>query len=64
MISPFWAFFKNYILKGGFKDGTRGLIISYSALIDRIARYSLLWEAVEKKEESKNDETNFELNKF
>jgi hypothetical protein len=40
------------------------LIISYSALIDRIARYSLLWEAVEKKEESKNDETNFELDKF
>jgi len=64
IISPFWAFFKNYILKGGFKDGTRGLIISYSALIDRIARYSLLWEALEKKEESENDETNFDLNKF
>ncbi len=66
MISPFWAFFKNYILKSGFKDGTRGLIISYSALLDRVIRYSLLWEAEEKEEEeeSKNNETNFELNKF
>jgi hypothetical protein len=64
MISPFWTFFKNYILKSGFKDGTRGLIISYSALLDRVIRYSLLWEAEEKREESKNNETNFELNKF
>ncbi|GBD03763.1 SPBc2 prophage-derived glycosyltransferase SunS [bacterium HR19] len=44
IFSPFWAFFKTLILKNGFKDGVRGLIISYSAMIDRIVRYSLLWE--------------------
>lgn len=44
LIAPFWEFFKHFILKRGFTDGTRGLIISYSAMIDRIIRYSLLWE--------------------
>ncbi len=52
LITPFWEFFKHFILKMGFTDGTRGLIISYSAMIDRIIRYSLLWE--------KNEIRNYE----
>ncbi len=44
MFSPFWEFFRHLVIKGGWKDGMRGLIISYSAMMDRVIRYSLVWE--------------------
>lgn len=48
LVKPTWAFFKHFFLKKGFLDGTRGLIVSYSAMMDTFARYALLWEKQEK----------------
>jgi glycosyltransferase involved in cell wall biosynthesis len=55
LVRPPWAFFKHFFLKRGFLDGTRGLIISYSAATDAFARYALLWE--------RNIEKNMEIKK-
>jgi len=51
MLSPPWAFFKVYLLRGGFLDGTRGLLIALSYLINGIAKYALLWDLDRRKGE-------------
>ena len=41
---PRLAFFRNYILKGGFRDGTPGLIISRMNAYYVFLKFAKLWE--------------------
>jgi len=45
-VRPFWEFFRCYVLKRGFLDGRRGLVISYGSAIYVLSRdaYCLLGE--------------------
>lgn len=45
IFSPFFSFFKLYIVKGGFLDGTAGYIAAQSAFIYTFLKYVFLWEA-------------------
>lgn len=44
IFSPFFSFFKLYILKRGFLDGIRGLIAGFSAYVYVFLKYAFLWE--------------------
>lgn len=44
VFSPPWAFFKRLILKGGWRDGWRGWIISCASLIYVFSKYAFLLE--------------------
>ena len=53
LINPFWAFFRQYILKRGFLDGIRGLSVAVSYYFSTFLKYLFLWE-IEQKEKNKN----------
>ena len=44
LINPVWRFFKEYILKRGFMDGTPGLISAVSSAYYVFLKYAKLWE--------------------
>ena len=44
VFSPFWAFFKHLALKGGWRDGWRGWVISGVRMFDCFAKYAFLLE--------------------
>ncbi len=44
-LSPPAAFFKHYVLKQGFRDGVRGLIVSAGAAWYVLLKYAKVWEA-------------------
>jgi len=48
IFNPLWAFFKQYFLKGGFRDGIRGLSVSMSYLFSTFLKYMFLWELEQK----------------
>jgi hypothetical protein len=39
-----FTFFKKYILKQGFRDGTRGMIVSLFAAFTVALKYAKVWE--------------------
>jgi glycosyltransferase involved in cell wall biosynthesis len=43
-VHPWAAFMRNYVLKGGFKDGTAGLVISLMNAFYVFLKYAKLWE--------------------
>ncbi len=47
-----FAFFKKYILKQGFRDGSRGLIVSLLSAFTVAVKYAKLWELRHVKEHS------------
>lgn len=44
IINPIWIFFKFFILKSGYKEGIKGLIISFSGMIYVFLKYAFLYE--------------------
>ena len=44
VFSPQWAFFKKLFIKGAWKDGFRGLVISATTFFYVFARYAILWD--------------------
>jgi hypothetical protein len=40
LLNPAWTFFKTYVLKLGFMDGTEGLAIAYMAAFYNFLKYS------------------------
>ena len=44
IFSPQWAFFKKLFIKGAWKDGFRGLIISVTTFFYVFAKYAILWD--------------------
>ena len=51
VFSPFFSFFKLYILKKGFLDGVGGLIAGFSAYVYVFLKYAFLWEMYLNKKE-------------
>jgi len=45
LIRPLVVFMKTYVLKQGFRDGVRGLIVSTFASMYTFAKYAKLWDA-------------------
>lgn len=45
-LNPFVAFFKSYVIKGAFLDGTRGFLAASSSAMSAFLRYAFLWEKI------------------
>ncbi len=43
-LGPVWSFLKIYLLKGGFLEGRRGLIIAFSYALNSLLKQARLWE--------------------
>jgi len=43
-LSPLWAFFKAYLLKGGILEGRRGFLIAFSYALNSLLKEGFLWE--------------------
>jgi glycosyltransferase involved in cell wall biosynthesis len=43
IIKPIWRFFKHYLIQGGFRDGTVGVVISYIQAYSVFMRYVKMW---------------------
>jgi hypothetical protein len=43
-LHPAFAFFRNYVLKGGFREGTAGLVISAMNACYVLLKFAKLWE--------------------
>jgi glycosyltransferase involved in cell wall biosynthesis len=50
VLSPLHSFFKHYVIKRGFLDGRRGLIVSALSGISVFFKYLLLWERQQERE--------------
>jgi (heptosyl)LPS beta-1,4-glucosyltransferase len=44
MLRPPARFFRMYVLKGGFRDGARGIVLASLAAASVMAKYARLWE--------------------
>ena len=44
LLGPPAAFFKQYVLKRGFLDGVRGLVVSAGSAFDVLLKYAKRWE--------------------
>ena len=44
LVSPPATFLKLFVLRGGFLDGTRGLVISAGSAYSTLLKYAKLWE--------------------
>jgi (heptosyl)LPS beta-1,4-glucosyltransferase len=44
LVNPFWTFVKFYLLRGGFRDGLPGLIVSGFSAAHVLLKYARLWE--------------------
>jgi glycosyltransferase involved in cell wall biosynthesis len=51
LLHPPAAFFRNYVLRGGFRDGTAGLVVSLLNAYYVLLKYVKLWEAQQKTED-------------
>lgn len=47
IINPIWIFFKFFILKAGYKEGIKGLIIAFSGMMYVFLKYAFLYELYE-----------------
>jgi len=45
IFSPFWRSFTVFIIKGGWRDGWRGLIVAYTSMLAGFAKYAYAMEA-------------------
>jgi hypothetical protein len=43
IIKPWAEFMRSYVLKGGFRDGTAGLVVSVMNAYDKFIRYAKLY---------------------
>ncbi len=50
IINPLWIFFKFFILKAGYKEGVKGLIIAFSGMFYVFMKYAFLYECYKSKE--------------
>jgi len=50
IINPLWIFFKFFILKAGYKEGIKGLIIAFSGMFYVFMKYAFLYECYKSKE--------------
>ena len=50
VIKPFWKFFHHYVIRLGFLDGKKGVIISYLNALSVLERYRELKRLEEKNE--------------
>jgi glycosyltransferase involved in cell wall biosynthesis len=46
VLRPFWRFFRSYILRLGFLDGSAGFVIALSIAYETMLRHGRLWERV------------------
>lgn len=53
---PLYRFFRDYLLKGGFRDGVPGLIIVVSTMYYVFMKYAKLWELEKNSEKARNSE--------
>ncbi len=51
-VRPWMRFLKMYVLRGGFRDGKHGLVLSYLAAFSVFTKYARLWEMEAKKAET------------
>jgi hypothetical protein len=55
LIRPFWRFLKAYVLRQGFRDGRRGLLIACVSSFSVALKYAKLWE-IELQEEGRAED--------
>ena len=48
LLSPIATFIKLYLIKRGFQDGVRGLVVSAGSAFYVVLKYSKLWERTQK----------------
>ena len=53
VVRPAWRFFKCYVLRGAWRDGTRGLVLSAVDAWSGFAKYALLWDLERKEQEAR-----------
>lgn len=46
---PFFSFFREYVLRGGFLDGVHGLMVSFFNMITSMLTYMKIWQIKNKK---------------
>ncbi|GHV08700.1 glycosyl transferase [Campylobacterota bacterium] len=51
LFSPLFAFLKNYIFRGGFIDGIRGVFAASSQIVSIFLKYAFLWEIEHRKKQ-------------
>ena len=51
ILSPAASFAKHYLLKGGWRDGMRGFVVSAGSAFYVLLKYAKLWEALRKEDE-------------
>ena len=42
--NPLFRFFRDYVLKGGFLEGTAGLIVAVNTMLYVFSKHAKLWE--------------------
>lgn len=52
VVRPAWRFFKCYVLRGAWREGTRGLVLSAVDAWSGFAKYALLWDLERKEQEA------------
>ncbi len=53
LTTPFFSFFKTYIIRRGFLAGTRGLVVSFMSAFSDFSKYAKLWEMQIREKENK-----------
>jgi hypothetical protein len=53
VLRPAWRFFKCYVLRGAWREGTRGLVLSAVDSWSGFAKYALLWDLERREEEAR-----------
>ena len=53
VVRPAWRFFKCYVLRGAWREGTRGLVLSVVDAWSGFAKYALLWDLQRKEQEAR-----------
>jgi len=44
LVNPLWAFLKQYVIKGGYRDGLPGFLVSAFSAAHVLLKYAKLWE--------------------
>lgn len=52
VVRPAWRFFKCYVLRGAWREGTRGLVLSAVDAWSGFAKYALLWDLERQQQEA------------
>ena len=53
VVRPAWRFFKCYVLRGAWREGTRGLVLSAVDAWSGFAKYALLWDLERQDQEAR-----------